>query len=124
MELKLTKEEYRSLIDTLGFTAELERIIRDASDAVAVMNCFRGKEKEHMRTEAQISLKDRKSIITIYELQPPGKHGLSDQNTYYHQGIPAAYQNYRQVKQAYPHQEVDIAFHEYTYYELLRNRGD
>lgn len=105
--------------DTLGFTEELELIIRDASDKLAVMNYYRDKEVEHLKTESEMSQHYNKPILNIYELQPPGQHDLIDQNTYYNYGIQAAYDNFNQLKEAYPQLEIDVSFHEYRYFKEL-----
>ena len=36
------------------------------------MNYYRGKEAEHLRTEAELACRYGKRLLTIYELQPPG----------------------------------------------------
>lgn len=108
--------------DTMGFSDELEIIIREASDSVAVMNYYRDKEVEHLQTEARLSSKYHKPIITIYELQPPGEHDLSDKNTYYHQGIRAVYNNFNQTKRAFKQQDIFLSFHEFRYFKALNER--
>lgn len=108
--------------DTLGFTEELESITRDASDKLAVMNYYRGKEMEHLQTENEISHRYNKTIINIYELQPPGQHDLTDQNTYYNYGIHAAYDNFQQLKRFFSHQRIELAFHEFEYFKKLSEK--
>lgn len=111
-------------LDTLGFTAELEDIIRTGTDEVAIMNYYRGKEIEHLKTEVTLSLQFGKPIHTIYELQPPGKHGLTDQNTYYNQGLQAVAKNYNEVTGAYPKAGIRLSFHEYRFYKELAEREE
>ena len=76
-------------LDTLGFTQQLESIIKFGSDAVAVMNYYRGKENEHIETELKLSQLYNKPIISIYELQKPCTQGLIDMNTYHQLGLQA-----------------------------------
>lgn len=108
--------------DTLGFTAELETIIRKAADEVAVMNYYRDKEIEHIQTEAKLCSRYGKPIHTIYELQPPGKHGLTDQNTYYNQGLQAVSKNFKKIQAVYTKQDIRHSFHEYRFFKELAER--
>lgn len=109
--------------DTMGFTHELEFLIREASDKLAVMNYYRDEEIENLKVESQISRKYNKEIITIYELQPPGSHDLTDQNTYYHLGLKAVNENFKQLSQAFSPQTINLSFHEFRYFEKLSQRN-
>lgn len=110
--------------DQLGFYAEVETIIAEALDELAIINYYRGKEVEHLRFEAELSLKYNKPIQTIYELQLPGKYGLTNQNTYYNQGLEALYRNYKNLKAAYGSQTISLSLHEFKSFKELTNRKD
>lgn len=108
--------------DNFGFYTELEKIIAYAVDELAIMNYYRGKEIEHLRVEAELSLKFKKGVQTIYELQPPGTYGLTDQNTYYNKGLEAVYRNYKTLSAAYPDQSITLSFHEFKFFKELSSR--
>ena len=99
--------------DTLGLTSQLETLVRDCCDQVAVMNYYRGKEAEHIQTESALAKKYGKALITIYELKAPGGHGLVEENTYHSQGLKAARDNFSQLQEVYGEQTISMAFHDY-----------
>lgn len=98
--------------DSKGFADELETLIRFCCDKVAVMNYYRGKEIKHIETEAALAKKYNRELITIYELQPPGSHGLTKKNTYYKKGLKSVTENFAQLRSAYPDQKVFMALHD------------
>lgn len=85
----------------------IEKIVKN-SDGIVVMNYIKGKEKEKIKEEESIALKYNKTIITAYELQPPGKYGLLDKNTYYHDGIDAVISNYNEN---FKGEGIGLAYH-------------
>ncbi|WP_373751189.1 hypothetical protein [Jeotgalibaca porci] len=105
--------------DSLGYTTELEVLIRDCCDGISVMNYYRGKEIPHLETEAKLCRLYQKTLETIYELQPPGKHGLKDINTYYHLGLKKVDENFQTLAKHYQNQEVKISYHEFVYFQEL-----
>lgn len=105
--------------DSLGYTTELEVLIRDCCDGITVMNYYRGKEIPHLEMEAKLCRLYQKSLETIYELQPPGKHGLKDINTYYHLGLKKVDENFQTLATHYQNQAVKISYHEFVYFQEL-----
>lgn len=105
--------------DSLGYTTELEVLIRDCCDGISVMNYYRGKEIPHLETEAKLCRLYQKTLETIYELQPPGKHALKDINTYYHLGLKKVNENVQSIINYYQKQEVKISYHEFVYFQEL-----
>lgn len=103
--------------DSHGFTEELRLLTAEGCSGLAVMNYYRDSEIEHLRTEAALAKQYGKRILTIYELQAPGTHDLTEQNTYYHAGLEAVAENYLALRKAFWPQRVDYALH---YYPLLR----
>lgn len=98
-------------LDTEGYLTELETIIAEAADEVAIMNYYRDLEIEHIETEVALSVKYNKAIQTIYELQPAGSHGLTEMNTYYLLGLTELYNNFEQLFAHY-HQDIHLSYHE------------
>lgn len=110
--------------DIYGFEVELETLIKKACDGILVMNYYRGKEIEHIQTQVILCERYNKYIETIYELQPAGLFDLTDQNTYYIKGLPAAYENYKQLSKAYSEKPIELSFHELRYFTELINREE
>ena len=98
--------------DTSGHAGALETLISSACDRVAVMNYYREDEAGHIETEAACAQAHGKGLIHIYELQPPGEHGLQAINTYYGLGADALRQSFRALRQAYPQLALDVALHD------------
>ena len=107
-------------LDTEGYLTELETIIAEAADEVAIMNYYRGLEIEHIETEVALSVKYNKAIQTIYELQPAGSHGLTEMNTYHHLGLLAVSDNFEQLHAHYDY-DIHLSYHEFnTLVELMK----
>ena len=108
--------------DTWGFSAELETLIRECCDGVAVMNYYKGSEGENLGQELELAVRFDKSIRTIYEMQPPGTHGLTEKNTYYEQGLPAVMENWRGLRRTLNDGDrLGFALHDYAALLLSEN---
>ena len=83
--------------DTEGLTGELCRLIEEGCDGIAVMNYYRGMEGEHIAGEYALALASEKTVITIYELQAPGSHGLTEKNTYYNESFQLVMDSWKEV---------------------------
>lgn len=105
--------------DSLGFAKKLEELVRDCCDGITVMNYYRGKEREHLENEAKLCLAYGKTLETIYELQPPGKHGLKDINTYFNLGLKKVAENFNELAEHYSDQTVQISYHAFINYQAL-----
>ena len=92
---------------------ELERLVSEGCTGIAVMNYYRGSESDHIDTEAELAKKSGRRIITIYELQKAGRHGLTDKNTYRGVGLEALYQNYNGLRRDHFPQRIDYALHSF-----------
>lgn len=99
--------------DNIRLSGHLKDLIRFCSDGIAVMNYYQGKEYKHIKLESELTNRYKKSLINIYELQAPGKHGLTDKNTYYGEGIEAVEINFEELKKKLNIQDISIALHEY-----------
>lgn len=110
--------------DSKGFTEELRLLTAEGCHRLAVMNYYRDKEIDHLRTEAALARQYGKGILTIYELQPSGIHGLTEKNTYYHLGLDALAENYRALRKAFRPQRVDYALHSYPLLWELTEREE
>ncbi len=100
--------------DNKGVSKQLESLIRSSCDRIAIMNYYRGKEKENIEFEVSLAAKYKKKVINIYELQAPGQYDLQDVNTYYQEGIYAVEANYNAVRAAYREStDIALAFHHF-----------
>ncbi len=101
-------------IDTFGFSEHLERLLENGCDMLAIMNYYRENEGAHIETEVELAAKAGIPVTVIYEMQPPGKHGLEEINTYYKEGIRAVEKSWDLLCEQYGEKVLSIAFHEYN----------
>ena len=95
-----------------GYYEELEDLIANACDSVAVMNYYKkDKEAEHIETEVELCKKYNKPIINITETIPPGLHGLTENNTYYHDGIDAIEEMWNTLDGYFQYEKLGYSFH-------------
>lgn len=99
--------------DTNGFESELEEIIANACDSVAVMNYYKSKEQEHIFNEMELAKKYEKGIIQVYETQEPGEHDLTFDTTYYEDGIKEVEKSFASLSEYYQYEKFRFAIHEY-----------
>ena len=99
--------------DNKGYSGELETLIAEACDGIAVMNYYRNMEVAHIEQEVAYAAKYEKDIITIYEMKEAGSHGLTPQNTYFELGFGKVKDNFRDVYKAYRKQNIRMAYHDY-----------
>lgn len=97
--------------DERGLTTELERLIANACDEVAVMNYACGREVESIATEAGLALQYGKELHSILEFQEVGKHGLTEEKTYRNKGVAAAHEAFAAVTSANAGQSVVWDYH-------------
>ena len=99
--------------DTKGYEKQLEELIRDSCDMVAVMNYYKEKEEDHITKEMELAHLYNKGIIQIYELKKPGTHDLTDKSTYYHEGIDALLESFRELQSFANYNKFNFALHDY-----------
>ena len=92
--------------------AQLKALVAGGCDTLAVMNYYRRREDLHLSGEAALCRKYRKALINIYELQRPGTHSLTEENTYYTAGLPAVWESWEALREAYPSLPFSCALHE------------
>ena len=103
--------------DDLGFTAALEELVEQGCDSLVVMNYYRGDEAAQIETELSLARGAGKPLTVAYELQPPGSHGLTEQNTYYGLGLEAVGESYAAIVRRLGGEGLSYALHSY---EALR----
>lgn len=88
-----------------------EKMLRDCCDEVAIMNYDRRDESEGIKPEMELAHKYHRRVICISELTQPGRHGLTEDNTYYHAGLKELHESWRKLADDYPHNDLHFAYH-------------
>ncbi|MGI6712462.1 MAG: hypothetical protein ACOX4L_07030 [Bacillota bacterium] len=91
---------------------ELEELAANACDELAIMNYYRGNEAENIETELLLAKKYGIGITIIFEFLPPGKHGLTDRNTYYNLGTTAALSVWQDLYSLGEYKKMSCGYHE------------
>ena len=95
-----------------GYQEELEDIIANACDSIAVMNYYKKQtEAEHIETEVELCRKYNKRIINVTEMQAPGLHGLTENNTYYNDGIDAVEEMWNSLDAFFQYEDLGYSYH-------------
>lgn len=95
-----------------GFNDQLEDLIVNACDSVAVMNYYkRNSEARHISNELELCKKYDKPIINITEMQPVGTHGLTENNTYYADGIDAVETMWNGLEATFGYEKLGYSYH-------------
>ncbi len=100
--------------DAIGHAGVLDALIREACDAVAVMNYQKEDETGQIKTEMEASRQAGKRLIHIYELQRPGLHDLTESNTYYTDGLPAVWESSEKLRAFFDYAGLSFALHDIT----------
>lgn len=107
--------------DDDGLLLELEELIAEGCDGIAVMNYYRGREYEHLETELALAGKYGRTVVTVAELQQPGQYGLQEINTYAGQGYEAVLAMWKQLTNRPAAGGVSLGLH---HYEALKELLD
>ena len=95
-----------------GFDEGLEDLIANACDSVAVMNYYKaGKEIKHIADELALCEKYDKPIVNITEMQAPGTHGLTENNTYYNDGVDAVEAMWSDMEAYFGYDNLGYSYH-------------
>ena len=97
--------------DDQGLTEMLRGLIAEACDEVAVMDYDCGNEAAAISTEAALAAEYGKPLHCILEFQKVGKHGLTEDKTYYNKGLAAARAAWEEVQRSLPEQQVIRDYH-------------
>ncbi|MFC4321735.1 hypothetical protein [Litchfieldia salsa] len=92
--------------------SELRRLIKNSCDEVAVMNYYRGKEIDHIKTEVAIAKEYNKPIMNIFEFDKPDNKAIFDQNTYYDQGPDAAQLVFEEIDAFFNYEGLTAGWHQ------------
>lgn len=102
---------------------QLEQMIATGCDRIAIMNYNRAAEKMSMETEVALAQKYKKPVICIFEFQQTGKHDLTDNETYYNDGIEAAQQSFAALYKEFGYSGLSFSYHYYKPVRELLTKG-
>lgn len=106
------------------YLQELERLVRDSCDELAIMNYKKDTEAKNIATELALAKQYNKPVLNIYEFSPPGEHGLTENNTYYTDGIAAAQKAFAQLCKTTKARRLSLGYHHMEpLLELQRKTG-
>ena len=77
------------------------------------MNYSKRDESGQIENELMLARDAGHTLTVIYEVQPPGQHGLDEQNTYYTDGSAALENSWQGILQLYGGGGLACAVHEY-----------
>jgi len=97
--------------DSIGYTAYLRDLTEFGCDALAVMNYDKTDEAEQIKTELTLAKAYDKGIISIVEMQKPGYHNLTNENTYYYNGLSGAENSWKALKSVYSYSGLGFSWH-------------
>lgn len=99
-----------------------EKMLRDCCDEVAIMNYDRRDEAEGIKPEMELALKYDRPVICVSELTQPGKHGLTEEHTYYYVGLDKLHEAWQSLSEDYPHNDLRFAYHHISPLKEMLNR--
>ena len=97
--------------DSSGLTEGLEQLIRTGCDGIAVMNYQKQDEAGQIATEVELAVKYEKAVINITELQKPGYHKLTEENTYYYDGLDAVEESWERLRERWDYPGLGFSWH-------------
>lgn len=99
--------------DDYGFEEQIETIVKDGCDSLAIMNYNREDEAEQIGTEAWYCEAFGKALVNIYELKEPGQYDLEEIHTYSEVGLEELENSWASLRETYPDLEFYMALHDY-----------
>lgn len=105
--------------DEVGLETQLEQLIASVKTGICLLDYYQGSEAEFAALEIALCKKYGKQIVIAYELKKADGEEIKEKNTYYHLGIQAVVENYREnfTKDVY-----GLAFHDYTHVQELTKK--
>jgi len=100
----------------------LDDLIENASDGIQLMNYSKVNMIKGIEYEIGKAENFKKPVENIAELQPAGKHELTDNETFYSDGIIKCLEKFKEIEQKYPYSDLKFSFHYYKYVKELVGR--
>lgn len=89
----------------------VEELIKDGCDYVQLMNYAKKNAITNIEKEVEFAKKYNKDIESIAELQIPGPHEVTDDITFYHDGLDACTARFGEIDQAYNYEKLTFCYH-------------
>lgn len=97
--------------DLPEYNQALERLMKNGCDGIAVMNYLKADEAGQIAGEVELAQKYGKAVINITELQKPGYHELTEENTYYYDGLLAVEESWERLREAFDYDGLGFSWH-------------
>lgn len=92
---------------------QLEELIKNGCDYVQLMNYTKNNMIVNIKDEVEFSKKYNKPIENIAEFQKPGPHEVTDEITFYNDGIEVANQKFEEIDSEYNYDLLTFSYHYY-----------
>lgn len=102
----------------------LEQMIAKGCDAVALMNYGRSDEAAAMEEEWALARRYGREVVCIMELAAPGRHDLTEEQTYWGEGLDALHASWEALQGRFGGEGLRFAYHYYKpLCQLLEQEG-
>ncbi|MBE6160909.1 MAG: hypothetical protein E7158_01635 [Firmicutes bacterium] len=91
----------------------LDSLIKEGCDYVQLMNYTKSNMIESIQEEVEIAKKYNKKIENIAELQAPGNHGVTNEISFYNDGIELCNNKFIEIDNYYNYSFLTFSYHYY-----------
>ena len=102
----------------------LEELIQNGCSYVQLMNYSKNNMTTNISEEVAFAKKYNKKIENIAEFQKPGAHEVTNNETFYNDGLEAGINKFQKINEYYNYDSLTFAFHSYTPVIELFNKLD
>lgn len=102
----------------------LEELIQNGCSYVQLMNYSKNNMTTNISEEVAFAKKYNKKIENIAEFQKPGAHEVTNNETFYNDGLEAGINKFQEINEYYNYDSLTFAFHSYTPVIELFNKLD
>ena len=102
----------------------LEELIQNGCSYVQLMNYSKNNMTTNISEEVAFAKKYNKKIENIAEFQKPGLHEVTNNETFYNDGLEVGINKFQEIDEYYNYDSLTFSFHSYTPVIELFNRLD
>ena len=92
----------------------LEELIQNGCSYVQLMNYSKNNMTQNISEEVALARQYNKKIENIAEFQIPGPHEVTDNETFYNDGLEAGINKFQEIDEYYNYDFLTFSFHYYT----------
>lgn len=92
----------------------LEELIQNGCSYVQLMNYSKNNMTTNISEEVAFAKKYNKKIENIAEFQKPGAHEVTNNETFYNDGLEAGINKFQEINEYYNYDSLTFTFHSYT----------